>query len=187
MKRQSGYVALNMVGLSIGLTCFLLISLYVIHELSYDRFHRNYENIYRLKVVGRMAGGELNQAVTAAPMAQAMLNDYPEVVRAARVRGMGDWLIGYGENKFNEDGMLFADSTFFDVLDFRFLKGDPTTALVRPRSMVMTEEYARKYFGDAESLGQKVTVESDTVLYTVTGVIQNVPDNSHLNFTFLPP
>lgn len=185
MKKQSGYVALNMAGLSIGLTCFLLISLYVIHELSYDRFHRNYENTYRLKVVGRMAGGELNQAVTAAPMAQAMLTDYPEVIRAARVRGMGDWLIGYGENKFNEDGVLFADSTFFDVLDFRFLKGDPATALVRPRSMVMTEEYARKYFGDGEPLGQKVTVEADTVLYTVTGVIQNVPDNSHLKFDIL--
>ena len=185
MKKQSGYVALNMAGLSIGLTCFLLISLYVIHELSYDRFHRNYENTYRLKVVGRMAGGELNQAVTAAPMAQAMLTDYPEVIRAARVRGMGDWLIGYGENKFNEDGVLFADSTFFAVLDFRFLKGDPATALVRPRSMVMTEEYARKYFGDGEPLGQKVTVEADTVLYTVTGVIQNVPDNSHLKFDIL--
>jgi putative ABC transport system permease protein len=184
-KKQSGYVALNMAGLSIGLTCFLLISLYVIHELSYDRFHSNYENIYRLKVVGRMAGGELNQGITAAPMAQAMLNDYPEIIRAARVRGMGDWLIGYGENKFNEDGVLFADSTFFDVLDFRFLKGDPATALARPRSMVMTEEYARKYFGDAEPLGQKVTVESDTMIYTVTGVIRDVPDNSHIKFDIL--
>ena len=184
-KKQSGYVALNMAGLSIGLTCFLLISLYVIHELSYDRFHSNYENIYRLKVVGRMAGGELNQGVTAAPMAQAMLNDYPEVIQAARIRGMGDWLIGYGENKFNEDGVLFADSTFFDVLDFTFLKGDPATALARPRSMVMTEEYARKYFGDAEPLGQKVTVESDTVIYTVTGVIRDVPDNSHIKFDIL--
>jgi putative ABC transport system permease protein len=185
MKKQSGYVALNMAGLTIGLTCFLFISLYVIHELSYDRFHHNYENTYRLKVVGRMAGGELNQAVTAAPMAQAMLNDYPEIIRAGRVRGLGDWLIGFGENKFNEEGVLFADSTFFDVLDFRFLKGDPNTALVRPRSMVMTEEYARKYFGDAEPIGQQVTMESDTVLYTVTGVIQNVPDNSHIKFDIL--
>ncbi|MRR19938.1 FtsX-like permease family protein, partial [bacterium] len=76
-------------------------------------------------------------------------------------------------------------STFFDVLDFRFLRGDPATALVRPRSMVMTEEYARKYFGDAEPVGQQVTVESDTVIYTVTGVIQNVPDNSHIKFDIL--
>ena len=66
---------------------------------------------------------------------------------------MGDWLIRFGENKFNEDGVLFADSTFFSLFDFRLLKGDPNTALVRPRSMVLTEEYARKYFGDTGSYG----------------------------------
>ncbi len=176
---------LNMAGLIVGITSFLFISLYVIHELSYDRFHSNYENIYRLKVVGRMAGSELNQAVTAAPMAQAMLNDYPEIIKATRLRNMGDWLIGYGENRFNESGVIFADSTFFDVLDFKLLKGDPATALTRPRSMVMSEEYARKYFGNAEPIGQRVTMESDTVLYTVTGVVENVPDNSHIRFDIL--
>jgi len=185
MRKQSGYVLLNMGGLIIGMTSFLFISLYVIDELSYDRFHYNYENIYRLKVVGRLAGSELDQAVTAAPMAQAMLKDYPEIIRVARVRDMGAWLIGYGENKFNEDGVLFADSTIFDVLDFKLLKGDPKSALVRPRSMVMTEEYVRKYFGDADPIGQRVTVESDTILYTVTGVLENVPDNSHLKFDIL--
>ncbi len=185
MKKQRGYVLLNLGGLVIGITSFLFISLYVIHELSYDRFHSGYENIYRLKVIGRMAGSELNQAVTAAPMAQAMLNDYPEIIKATRTRGMGEWLIGYGENRFNEEGVMFADSNFFDVLDFRFLKGDPESALVRPRSMVMTEEYARKYFGDADPVGQKVTMESDTVLFTITGVIENVPDNSHIKFDIL--
>jgi putative ABC transport system permease protein len=184
-RKQTGYMLLNLAGLTIGITSFMFISLYVIHELSYDRFHDNYKNIYRLKVVGRLAGGELDQAVTAAPMAQAMINDYPEILKVTRVRDMGDWLIGYGEKKFNEEGALFADSTFFDVLDFRLLKGDPATALVRPRSMVMTEEFARKYFGDADPIGQRVTVESDTVLYTITGVVENVPDNSHLQFDIL--
>ncbi len=116
MRKQGGY-SCSHGGLIVGITSFLFISLYVIHELSYDRFHSNYENIYRLKVVGRMAGSELNQAVTAAPMAQAMLNDYPEIIKATRLRNMGDWLIGYGENRFNESGVIFADSTFFDVLD----------------------------------------------------------------------
>jgi len=185
MRKQSGYVMLNLGGLIIGITSFLFISLYVIHELSYDRFHANYENKYRLKVIGRMAGSEINQAITATPMAQAMLNDYPEILKATRVRRMGDWLIGYGDNKFNEEGVMFADSTFFDVLDFRLLKGDPKTALVRPRSIVMTEEYARKYFGEADPVGQRVTMESDTVLYTVTGVMENVPDNSHIKFDML--
>jgi putative ABC transport system permease protein len=185
MRKQSRYVMLNMGGLIIGITSFLFISLYVVHELSYDRFHSNYENIYRIKIIGRMAGSELNQAITAAPMAQAMLNDYPEILKATRVRGMGDWLIGYGENRYNEEGVMFADSTFFDIFDFRLLKGDPSTALVRPRSMVMTEEYARKYFGEADPIGQRVTMESDTVLYTVTGVMENVPENSHIQFDML--
>jgi len=185
MKKQSGYVLLNVAGLAIGLTSFLLITLYVIHELSYDRFHKNYENIYRIKVAGRMAGGELNQAITAAPMAQALLNDYPEVLNVTRITEMGAWLIGFGENKFNEEGVLFADSTFFNVLDFKLIKGDPETALVRPRSMIMTEDYAVKYFGTLDPMGQKVTVESDTVLYTITGVVQNIPDNSHTKFDIL--
>ncbi|MBK7628213.1 MAG: ABC transporter permease [Bacteroidales bacterium] len=185
MRKQSGYVLLNVGGLAIGLTSFMFITLYVIHELSYDRFHKNYENIYSIKVVGRMAGGILDQAVTAAPMAQAMLNDYPEVLKATRVTQMGAWLIRFGENKFNEDGVLFADSTFFDVLDFKLISGDPKTALVRPKSMVLTEEYAKKYFGDQDPMGQKIIVEADTILYTVTGVVQNVPDNSHIQFDML--
>jgi putative ABC transport system permease protein len=185
MRKQRGYIILNVAGLAIGLTSFLLISLYVIDELSYDRFHKNYENIYRLKVIGRMSGGILDQAVTAAPMASAMLSDYPEVLKATRVTRMGAWLIRFGENRFNEDGVLFADSTFFNVLDFKLLKGDPSTALVRPRSMILTEEYAKKYFGNQDPMGQKLIVEADTILYTVTGVVQNIPDNSHIKFDML--
>lgn len=185
MRKQRGFFLLNISGLAIGLTSFLFITLYVIHELSYDRFHKNYENIYSLKVVGRMAGGTLNQAVTAAPMARALLNDYPEVLHATRVTQMGAWLIRFGENKFNEDGVLFADSTFFSVLDFKLLTGDPKTALVRPRSMILTEEYAKKYFSNQDPMGQKMIVEADTILYTVTGVVQNVPDNSHIKFDML--
>ncbi|MEI8226472.1 MAG: ABC transporter permease, partial [Bacteroidota bacterium] len=185
MRKQRGYLLLNVGGLAIGLTSFMFITLYVIHELSYDRFHKNYENIYSLKVVGRMAGGVLDQAVTAAPMAQAMLNDYPEVLHATRVTQLGAWLIRFGENKFNEDGVLFADSTFFSVLDFKLLSGDPKTALVRPRSMILTEEYAKKYFGNQDPMGQRIIVEADTILYTVTGVVQNVPDNSHIKFDML--
>jgi len=185
MKKQRGYVIMNVSGLAIGLTSFLFITLYVIHELSYDRFHQNYENIYRLKVVGRMAGGEIDQAVTAAPMAQAMINDYPEVLKATRVTRMGEWLIKYGDNRFNEDGVLFADSSFFSVFDFRLLKGDPETALARPKSVILTEEYAKKYFGDQDPMDKQMSFEADTVVYTVTGVVQDVPDNSHIKFDML--
>lgn len=185
MRKQRGHVLLNIGGLAIGLTSFLFIILYVFHEFSYDRFHKNYGNIYSLKVVGRLAGGVLDQAVTAAPMAQAMLNDYPEVLQATRVTQLGAWLIIFGDNKFNEDGVLFADSTFFNVFDFKLIKGDPKSALVRPRSMVLTERYAKKYFGNQDPMGQKMIVEADTILYTVTGVVRDVPDNSHLKFDML--
>jgi putative ABC transport system permease protein len=177
MRKQSGYIILNVGGLAVGLTSFLFITLYVLDELSYDRFHKNYENIYSIKVVGRLAGGVLDQAVTAAPMASAILNDYPEVLAATRVTQMGAWLIRFGENKYNEDGVLFADSTFFKVFDFKLLKGDPNTALVRPRSMVLTEKYARKYFGNQDPMGQKMIVEA--------GVVRDVPDNSHIKFDML--
>jgi putative ABC transport system permease protein len=183
--KQRGYIFLNVAGLAIGLTSFLFISLYVIHELSYDKFHENYRNIYRIKIVGRMSGGELDQAVTAAPMAQAMLKDYPEVLRVTRVRGFGDWLIMRGDKKYNENKVLFADSTFFSVFGFKLIKGDPSTALVRPRSIILSEEYAKKYFGNEDPMGQRLEVESDTVFYTVTGVVENVPDNSHIKFDML--
>lgn len=185
MKKQRGNVFLNIGGLTIGLTSFLFISLYVINELSYDKFHKNYENIYRVKIIGRMSGSALDQAITAAPMANAIMNDYPEVVVATRIRRLGAWLIRYDENRFNEEGVLFADSTFFRVFDFKLLKGDPHTALVRPKSIILTEEYARKYFGEKDPLGQRMSVEADTNLYTVTGVVQNVPDNSHMKFDIL--
>jgi putative ABC transport system permease protein len=185
MRKQRGYLLLNVGGLAIGLTSFLFISLYVLNELSYDRFHKNYENIARLKIMGRMAGGFLDQAITAAPMAKAMVNDYPEVLEATRVSRMGSWLIRFGENRFNEDGVLFADSTFFNVFDFKLLKGDPKTALERPKSIILSEEYARKYFGSKDPMGQRMSVEADTNLFTVTGVVQNVPENSHMKFDIL--
>jgi putative ABC transport system permease protein len=185
MRKQRGYIILNLAGLTIGLTSFLFIALYVMHELSYDRFHRNYENIYRVKVVGLLSGSVLDQAVTCAPMASALVSDYPEIMVSTRVTRLGAWLIQYGENRFNEDNVLFADSNFFSVFDFKLLKGDPATALERPRSMILTESYARKYFGNQDPMGKHMVVEDDTVLFTVTGVIQNIPDNSHMKFDIL--
>jgi len=185
LSKKPGYVLLNVFGLAIGLTSFLFITLYVLNELSFDKFHKNYENIYRPKVVGRLAGSILDQAITAAPMAKTLVNDYPEIITTTRLTKLGDWLVGFGDKKFNESEVLFADSTFFGVFDFRLLRGDPKTALERPKSVVLTEEYANKYFGESDPMGQKMSFEADTILYTVTGVVQNVPDNSHFKFDML--
>jgi putative ABC transport system permease protein len=185
MRKHSGYLILNITGLTIGLTSFLLITIYVLHELSYDRFHKNYENIYRIKVKGMMAGATLDQAITSAPMAQALLNDYPEILHAVRINRSGAWLVKYGENRFNEDGVLFADSSFFSVFDFKLLNGNPKTALANPRSMILTEKFAKKYFGNEDPMGKRISLEADTNLYTVTGIIKNIPANSHIKFDML--
>jgi putative ABC transport system permease protein len=185
MQKHSGYLILNIIGLTIGLTSFLLITIYVLHELSYDRFHKNYENTYRIKVKGVMAGATLDQAITSAPMAGAMLTDYPEILHAVRINRSGAWLVKYGENRFNEDGVLFADSSFFSVFDFKLLNGDPKSALANPRSMILTEKFAKKYFGNEDPMGKRISLEADTNLYTITGVIQNIPANSHLKFDML--
>ena len=185
MRKHSGYLILNITGLTIGLTSFLLITIYVLHELSYDRFHKNYENIYRIKVKGMMAGATLDQAITSAPMAQSLLNDYPEILHTVRINRSGAWLVKYGENRFNEDGVLFADSSFFSVFDFKLLNGNPKTALANPRSMILTEKFAKKYFGNEDPMGKRISLEADTNLYTITGVIKNIPANSHIKFDML--
>jgi putative ABC transport system permease protein len=185
MRKHSGYLVLNITGLTIGLTSFLLISIYVINELSYDRFHKNYENIYRVKVMGVLAGSTLNQAITAAPMSRTLLADYPEIEHSTRVRRSGAWLVKYNETRFNEDGVLFADSTFFSVFDFRLLRGDTKTALTNPRSMILTEDFAVKYFGKEDPMGKRISLEADTNFYTITGIIQNIPSNSHFKFDML--
>jgi putative ABC transport system permease protein len=187
LVRHFGYTFINVVGLAIGLACSILILLYVINELTYDRFNEKAERTYRICVRGQMPGNELNQAVTAAPMMEALRNDYPEVEQITRFGKFGGWLCRTGDKKFQETekNFIFADSTFFDVFDFELLRGDPHTVLTAPRSLVMSERYARKYFGDEDPIGQTLRIEQDTNFYTVTGLMKNVPVNSHFHFEML--
>src|SRR5450759_339455 len=113
-----------------------------------------------------MAGATLNQAITAAPMAKTLLTDYPEIEHAIRINRSGARLVKYGDTRFNEDGVLFADSSFFSVFDFKLLSGDPKTALANPRSMILTEKFAKKYFGNEDPMGKRISLEADTNLYT---------------------
>lgn len=185
--RQPGYTFINIMGLAIGLACSILILLYVINEVTYDSFHQKADRIYRIGVRGQMPGNELNQAVTAAPMMEALLNDYPEVEMACRVAEFGGWLLTYGDKKFTEtsETFKFADSTFFELFDFKLLRGDPKTVLSRPRTLVMTETAARKYFGDEDPIGKTLSIEQDTIIYEVTGLMKDVPVNSHFHFDLL--
>lgn len=179
------YSTINILGLSTGLAAIIYITLFVQFELGYDKFHENADQIYRVGVNGMMMNNEINQAVTAAPMAEAMQNDYPEVVNTCRIRESGDWLIVFEDKKINEKKFLFADSTFFDIFSFKLLRGDPKTVLTEPRSVVMTETAARRYFGNDDPVGKLLRVESDTILYKVTGLMKDPPENSHFHFDLL--
>ncbi len=187
LSRQLGYTFINIAGLAIGLACSILISLYVINEMTYDRFHENAERIYRIAVKGKIPGNDLNQAVTAAPMYQTLATEYPEIEHVTRVAGFGGWLVRYGEKKFIETNktFLFADSTFFDVFSFPLIKGNPETALTKPRSLIMTQTAAKRYFGDEDPMGKTLSVEADTTIYTVTGLLEDIPVNSHFHFELL--
>ncbi len=179
------YSAINILGLSTGLAAIIYITLFVKFELGYDKFHENGEDIYRVGVYGLMMNNEINQAVTAAPMAEAMLNDYPEVINTCRIKGAGDWLIRYEKKKFNEKEWLFADSTFFEMFSFKLIEGDPQTVLAKPNNIVMTEKGAKKYFGNDNPMGKLLRVEDDTTLYEVVGLMEDPPENSHFRFDLL--
>ncbi len=185
--KNRGYASINIVGLAIGLATSIFIFLYVINELTYDRFHEKSDRIYKVWISGKMPTGEMHDAVTSGPMAAAMLADYPEVEQVVRIRQLGGWLVRNGDRVFNETekDFMFTDSTFFDVFSFKLLKGDPKNCLKEPRSIILTEEYAKKYFGTEDPIGKTLEIEQDTNVSVITGVMQDFPENSHFHCKML--
>ncbi|HEX9957392.1 MAG TPA: ABC transporter permease, partial [Fibrella sp.] len=184
------FSALNIVGMGVGMAAVGLMSLYVSHELSYDRFHANADRIVRVVHYANWAGGNLQLAPTSAPFAGALASDYPEIEKTVRIQPEGGGLITYKDKKLNVDDIMFADRTMFDVFSFPFLYGDPATALAQPQCIVLTKSLAEKLFGNAaKALGQTVEF-SNNFPNRVTGVIEGVPGrgtaaNSHLQFSAL--
>ena len=182
------YSLINITGLAIGLTCSILMVLYVQFELSYDRFHADADQIYR---IAWMTGNP--QTRTPHPMALAMVRDFPEVTEAVSLSPIwGPGLtrpklsVRYQDKRFDEPGFYSADSTFFKVFSFKLLRGDPETALKVPGGVVITEEIAEKYFGDEDPLNKILAIEyGQKFEMTVTGVMQNIPRNAHFHFDFL--
>ena len=177
------YSAINILGLSIGMTCCMLIFLYVSHELSYDKFHTKASRIYRLVTNIKTPTETGKSGVTSAPVAPTLKADFPEVEKMVRLRN-SSILIQRGDVQFQEDDAMMADSAFFEVFDFQLLQGNPHMALVAPFSVVLTKDAARKYFGEENPMGQRLRMDN-TYDMTVTGVMQNVPENSHFTFDIL--
>lgn len=183
-KRQKAYSIINVAGLAVGMACCICILVYVHYELSYDGFHAKADNIYRLVMNGDASGRPFDVALSSGPIGPTLLKDFPEVDSAVRFQHRNRTPVSYQEKQFLEDNIFYADSTVFDVFTFPLLKGNPETALINPFSAVITRETARRYFGSEDPLG-KILRFNRHEGYAVTGVMENVPENSHFAFDFL--
>ncbi|MFN5169604.1 MAG: ABC transporter permease, partial [Cyclobacteriaceae bacterium] len=181
IRKQSFYSSINIVGLAIGVASCLFILLYITDEFSYDRFHENPENVYRIGLHGRIAGQEINTASSCPPLAAAMLAEIPGVDAVTRLNKRDNMVFKFEEKAFTEDGILFADSNFFQFFNFDLIEGDPATALVEPNSIILTPSLARKYFSD-EPVGKVLTIGNRNRTFKVTGIVAEPPHNSHFTF-----
>lgn len=193
-KKQKVFSFVNISGLMVGMTCCILILLWVQNELSYDRFHENADNIYIVVCERERDSNLFYIQTTPAPTAPALKESYPEVINAARYRNLGKRLIRYGDIFDIEEDIAFADPSFFDIFTFPFVKGNPKAALEDLYSIVITEDMAVKYFGSEDPVGKTIFFGKEIGFLkgvdcdlTVTGVIKNIPENSSINFDFIAP
>jgi putative ABC transport system permease protein len=188
LVRYKGYSFINLFGLAVGMTCAVLILLYVRDELSFDRYAPKAGSIYRLALEAQTANrGLVRTARTPPPWAPAMARDFPEVLNFVRFKTpLVSWLVGSEERekRFHEKGFYFADPSVFEVFGLRLLRGDPATALKEPNSLVLTETAAARYFGPDDPLGKVLRIDN-TYDFRVTGVVQDVPRRSHIGFDIL--
>ncbi|MEO0558146.1 MAG: ABC transporter permease [Bacteroidota bacterium] len=183
LRHDAGYTALNVGGLAIGLACCLLIAMWAHGERTHDRFHTQSERLYRLNKVHTLPTGEQDhEALSSGPMAPTLVADFPEVEAAVRILPwFADVLLQRGETALPISDVTFADANLFEVFDYQLLHGDPGTALEAPLSMVLTEQLARTFFGDADPMGQALVGQGD-LTYTVTGIVEDTPAASHLQY-----
>jgi putative ABC transport system permease protein len=183
-KKQRGYSFINIAGLALGMAASILIVFYILHERSYDRFHKDSDRIFRVCVDAMMNKNRLQYPTAAFPMGTTLAKDFPEVQSVARITIFGRTLVQYGDRKNYESLIYFADNGFFDVFSFPFLSGDSGTALSQPGSVVLTERAARKYFGSEEPVGKTLRFDNRRD-YAVTGVLKDIPSTSHFVFDML--
>jgi len=178
-KRQRAYIIINILGLSIGIACSLLIALFVLNEASYDKFNTKRERIFRLILNGKIGGQEIIGAYTSAAMGPTMANEFPEIEDFLRMNGRGPTVVEFDDQTFTEDDMIEADSSFFNFFSIPILKGDPNNLLNAPRKVVLSESTAKKIFGDENPIDKALKIGSDSVRYTISGVMADIPVNSH--------
>lgn len=184
LRKYKGYTFINVVGFAIGLASCIMITMYVLNELSYDKFYENADRIYRVALHRIYPNREVFYGITPVPLAKTLESDYPEVVHATNFRRFQDVVVKYQDKVFRENRGLLAAPNFFTVFSLPLNEGDPATVLAEPNSIVLTEAIAQKIFGEEDPLGKVLTVMGDRD-FTVTGISGNVPSNSHFHFDFI--
>jgi len=185
-NKEKGHALINVAGLAAGMACCMTIFLWVQDELSYDRFHDKGDRILRVFTRDFAGGGTRLDEAAPAPIGAALVAEYPEVVNATRLQsGWTGWNLHLGENDFSSERLAAVEPSLFEIFSFPFIEGDPKTALKDPHSIVLTESLARKIFGKEGALGKTLQINSTDM--AVTGVIKDIPRNSHIQFDYAFP
>lgn len=188
LLKNKGYSLINIGGLAIGLACFLLIALFISNELSFDTYHEKKDNIYRV-VHHRSEEDPTDTWIWGnAPVGPALKSDFPEIIEKVQFSGISDILLKYNNRSFQESECFYVDPTVFDVFSWPLVAGSPETALEAPYSIVLTETLAKKYFGNENPLGKTlegIGGRAADGTYTVTGIVEDIPQNSHFSFDIL--
>ena len=205
LKKQRIYSFVNILGLAVGITCFFTLSLFVLDELSFDKFNKNADNIYRLYIDQFINNTDGCSSKTAGILGPTLLQNFPEVTNYTRIGYYGNYLLRYEDKEFREGRIYAVDSSFFDVFTLPFLEGNPKTALTKPNSLVITKSAAKRYFGNENPVG-KILRKSKTYKpdylssetdggqkfyndeyedFLITGLMKDFPKNSHFSCDFL--
>jgi predicted permease len=185
IKREKGYAFVNVAGLAIGMACTIIILLWVQNELSYDRFHENRDSLFRVAAYVSFPNRSSHSVIGPPPLAPALKEEFPEIIQSARVDDCPRLVFKHQDKAFYEQKGLLADPSFLEMFTFPFVEGNPQTALSAPFSIILTENTAIKYFGSENPVSKTLMVEG--IPATVTGVMKNVPENSHFQFDFVLP
>lgn len=178
-KRQRAYIIINILGLSIGIACSLLIALFVINEASYDKFNQKKDRLYRVVLDGKIGGQEIRGAWTSVPMGPTLVKEIPEVEDFLRMDGTGPSAVEYNQQSFIDNHIIMADSAFFSFFSIPVIKGDPKSMLNGPHKVVLSEKMAAKIFGKENPIDKQIKIGTDSTRFIVSGVMGNVPENCH--------
>ena len=183
LAKHKFYSFINIIGLAIGLSCTLLILLYVQNEVSYDKYHSKSDRIYRIQSEIQFGEKHFDGTTAPAPMGAALVDEFPEVEASVRIREQGRFLVKIGEVSYREESIAYADSSIFSVFDIEMIKGT-NEALYKPNSIVIDETTAQKYFGNENPIGERLLLDNETDV-EITGVYKDMPDNGHFRYRLL--